>query len=472
MSLLSGLPSAAAGFCSSTVMEKKLVLISRNPSGSNNELLNDDESDDVVDDEYLEKIRDADFLKTELERVESMEEILEELEDYYIENMGDVDDDDEDLLIGGDENLYPTDDGVVLWSEEKLQEILGNLPDDDELEVELLESIRTSDEQVASTSTSTPTSAPISSSAKQTTTESLSPPNESTSNDETELGNIAPSSSSSSPSSLANLERALLQGVVPVSANVGSDCLPGDFGFDPLSLATKDYFDKPKTFFVNLLPEPPQGNSNMVNSRNDDNNKDQDASAVPVSRPKALILRDYREAEIRHGRLAMLAAMFWPLQEMLDQFVLEPDQAGPLLYGPVTLPYFPLLMTFILLNLGYLDIYSQAIKDRDSIGEAFLPGDCFWDPLKILEGAPDSMKRNMQERELFNGRVAMLAVAAFIWEEAITHLPLMDIGDNELLLKPAYEVPYIQEWLDSQFSSFDAPSDQASLEQFMDNSLE
>mmetsp|Transcript_28099 Transcript_28099/g.58824 ORF Transcript_28099/g.58824 Transcript_28099/m.58824 type:complete len:211 (-) Transcript_28099:132-764(-) len=210
----------------------------------------------------------------------------------------------------------------------------------------------------------------------------------------------------------------------------------------------------------------------MVNSRNDDNNKDQDASAVPVSRPKALILRDYREAEIRHGRLAMLAAMFWPLQEMLDQFVLEPDQAGPLLYGPVTLPYFPLLMTFILLNLGYLDIYSQAIKDRDSIGEAFLPGDCFWDPLKILEGAPDSMKRNMQERELFNGRVAMLAVAAFIWEEAITHLPLMDIGDNELLLKPAYEVPYIQEWLDSQFSSFDAPSDQASLEQFMDNSLE
>mmetsp|Transcript_28099 Transcript_28099/g.58823 ORF Transcript_28099/g.58823 Transcript_28099/m.58823 type:complete len:314 (-) Transcript_28099:754-1695(-) len=228
-------------------------LYSRNPSGSNNELLNDDESDDVVDDEYLEKIRDADFLKTELERVESMEEILEELEDYYIENMGDVDDDDEDLLIGGDENLYPTDDGVVLWSEEKLQEILGNLPDDDELEVELLESIRTSDEQVASTSTSTPTSAPISSSAKQTTTESLSPPNESTSNDETELGNIAPSSSSSSPSSLANLERALLQGVVPVSANVGSDCLPGDFGFDPLSLATKDYFRQTQDFFCQFI---------------------------------------------------------------------------------------------------------------------------------------------------------------------------------------------------------------------------
>uniref|UniRef100_A0A7S0F542 Uncharacterized protein n=1 Tax=Craspedostauros australis TaxID=1486917 RepID=A0A7S0F542_9STRA len=110
--------------------------------------------------------------------------------------------------------------------------------------------------------------------------------------------------------------------------------------------------------------------------------------------------------------------------------------------------------------LGYLDIYSQAIKDRDQIGEAFLPGDCFWDPLAILQGAPASMKRNMQERELFNGRVAMLAVAAFFFEEATTHLTLVDIEGNELLLTPAYTIPYIQEWLDQRFSpSFESMSD-------------
>jgi len=131
-------------------------------------------------------------------------------------------------------------------------------------------------------------------------------------------------------------------------------------------------------------------------------------------------------------------------------------------------------MTAIMMLLGYLDIYSQAIKDMDKIGEAFLPGDCFWDPLKILEGAPDSMKRNMQERELFNGRVAMLAVAVYTWEEVITHLPLISIEGNDILLEPAYQVPFIQEWLDGQFSvtdpesAFFTPADIGSVESLKD----
>jgi hypothetical protein len=154
----------------------------------------------------------------------------------------------------------------------------------------------------------------------------------------------------------------------------------------------------------------------------------------------------------------MLAAIFWPLQEMLDRLLLSKEQFGPLIYGPVTLPYFPLTMTAIMLLLGYLDIYSQAIKDMDKIGEAFLPGDCFWDPLKILEGATDFSRRNMQERELLNGRIAMIAVASYIWEEAATHLPVIMVGSNDLLFLPAYEVPFIQEWLDEQFSSHDPES--------------
>jgi hypothetical protein len=105
-----------------------------------------------------------------------------------------------------------------------------------------------------------------------------------------------------------------------------------------------------------------------------------------------------------------------------------------------------------MLLLGYLDVYSQSVKAVDKIGEAFLPGDCFWDPLSILEGAPSTMKRNMQEREIFNGRMAMLAVAAFFWEELMTHKPLISIESNALLFEPAYQVPFIQQWLDAQFS--------------------
>jgi light-harvesting complex I chlorophyll a/b binding protein 1 len=225
----------------------------------------------------------------------------------------------------------------------------------------------------------------------------------------------------------ANLEQALLQGVVPPGSAVGTDALPGDFGFDPLDLASNDYFGRVQNFVLTLIP-----------AKND--NEEQPEYKVPLNRPKALILRDYREAEIRHSRLAMLAAVIWPLQELLDRFFLDEDQFGPLIYGPVTLPYFPLLMTAIMLLLGYLDIYSKSIKDMEKLGDAYLPGDCFWDPLSMLAGAPDTMKRRMQERELLNGRAAMLAVLLYTFEEIMTHKALIEIGGNELLFEPAYQV--------------------------------
>jgi hypothetical protein len=46
----------------------------------------------------------------------------------------------------------------------------------------------------------------------------------------------------------------------------------------------------------------------------------------------------------------------------------------------------------------------------------------------------------------------MFGFAIYMWEEFITHTPLIDIPGNELLLEPAYQVPYIQKWLDNQFS--------------------
>merc|ERR1711998_33676 len=61
--------------------------------------------------------------------------------------------------------------------------------------------------------------------------------------------------------------------------------LPGDVGFDPLGLANFDL---------------------SVDS------------AVDKQRSAALVMRDYRDAELKHGRLAMLAAVAWPLQEKLN----------------------------------------------------------------------------------------------------------------------------------------------------------
>ena len=343
---------------------------------------------------------DEAFLRRELIHLESLETTLDEL--------------------SGPSSLW--DDDLMIWDQSSLDELLGDVPDDDN-----------DDDDEKEKSSLSSKSKPSRSNNKETTIQETA---------------------------ARGLEQALLQGVVPVSAGVGSDSLPGDFGFDPLHLATKDLFRPTQQFLLNLLP------SSRWEDDGDDSDSSSQASASPEndkndaaeSRPKALILRDYREAEIRHGRLAMLAAIFWPLQEMLDRFVLSEDQFGPLIYGPVTLPYFPLLMTAIMLLLGYLDIYSQAIKDMDRIGEAFLPGDCFWDPLRILQGTSDRTKRNMQERELFNGRAAMLAFAAYTLEEAVTHRPFIDLENNAILLEPPFTVPFIQRWLDAEFSVTDVES--------------
>ena len=174
---------------------------------------------------------------------------------------------------------------------------------------------------------------------------------------------------------IEDLERALMRGVVPANAGVGSGMLPGDQGFDPWELSTKDYFKQIQNFILNFVPET-----------KDTPEVDPGAGgAMPTvgfvgeeDRPPALILRDYREAEIRHGRLAMLAAVIWPLEEIIDRiFIPESFGHTTVIYGGPTLPFFPLIMTFLMLNLGYLDIYSSEIKENES-GDAFLPGEfCF-----------------------------------------------------------------------------------------------
>jgi len=250
---------------------------------------------------------------------------------------------------------------------------------------------------------------------------------------------------------IEDLERALMEGVVPADAGVGSGMLPGDEGFDPLGLSTKDYFNQIQSFILGLFPE-----------RKAKEPVEEEGAAMPTigfvgqdERPPALILRDYRECEIRHGRLAMLAAVIWPLQEILDRIFI-PNSFGSttVIYGGPTMPFLPLIMTFLMLNLGYLDVYSSEIKEKES-GDAFLPGECFWDPIKILQGASDSTKRNMQEREILNGRAAMIAVAAYIFEETMTHKPIIQLPTNALLFEPAYQIPFIQEWLDMQFGQFE-----------------
>jgi len=355
------------------------------------------------EDEDLD-LDDKQLLKKQLAHLENMEKMLEEIEDYCsIEGM--CEDDEEIMIIDGDDtDMFMGDVGDELEDMESLLEYLEENASEEERQ-DLDEG--TNDEVLAALAVNATESAVASGEGAADTAATFSP---------------------------RGLEEALLQGVVPVDAGVGSNTLPGDFGFDPFGFAEKDYV---LNFQYRFLDAIPGGNPG--------------GDPPPEPRPSALVLRDYREAEIRHGRLAMMAVVIWPIQEKLDQLLLDPSDSGPLLYGPVTLPYLPLFMTLVMMLLGYLDIYAKDIQEEEGVGDAFLPGDCFWDPLKMLDGAPASMKRNMQERELFNGRVAMMAFAAFVFEEATSHEAVIDIPGNEVLFVPAYQIPSVQEWLDAQF---------------------
>jgi len=157
------------------------------------------------------------------------------------------------------------------------------------------------------------------------------------------------------------LEEALLKGVVPVDAGVGSLTLPGDYGFDPLGFSKQDYFKQTQSLILNLLPQS--------HDYDDEELVDSISSYSDLQRPSALILRDYREAEIRHGRLAMLASFIWPLQEIADRlFIPNTFGSTTFIYGGPTLPFFSLFMTLMMLLLGYLgrltslSIYQEIIS--------------------------------------------------------------------------------------------------------------
>merc|ERR1719331_2548225 len=118
----------------------------------------------------------------------------------------------------------------------------------------------------------------------------------------------------------------------------------------------------------------------------------------------------YREAEIKHARLAMLAAFGWPLSELTN--------FGGLLNGDGRAPS--------ILN-GGLCVAAAIFWEGKGLDKQFgkkadyLPGMLGVDPLGMDSPA-------FREAEILNGRVAMVAITAFALEEAITKAPIFPIN--------------------------------------------
>jgi hypothetical protein len=139
-------------------------------------------------------------------------------------------------------------------------------------------------------------------------------------------------------------------------------------------------------------------------------------------------LRRYREAEIKHGRLAMLGSVGWPLAEIYHPYLsklngnnlLSLNGKVPSLLNGGLGKINPVFFMAIIIFATTLESASIAKNyDIESI-----PGDLGFDPLNIYSTKSAKIKSELELKELNNGRIAMLAITYFAINEFITDIPI------------------------------------------------
>jgi len=139
----------------------------------------------------------------------------------------------------------------------------------------------------------------------------------------------------------------------------------------------------------------------------------------------------YREVELKHGRVAMLAALG----------ILVGEQWHPLWGGNIDLPayitfQFTPLQTFwpaVVAAIAIPEVFSvftfegpeKQVPELWAIKEGREPGDFSFDPLGLKPTDPKDLME-MQNKELNNGRLAMIAAAGMIAQELVTNQKLFD----------------------------------------------
>jgi hypothetical protein len=134
-------------------------------------------------------------------------------------------------------------------------------------------------------------------------------------------------------------------------------------------------------------------------------------------------LKRYREAEVTHGRVAMLAVVGFLVGEKVEgsSFLFDSQITGPAINHLAQVP--PIFFVALTLAIGAAELkratmgFVEPDKQVFTIREGYTPGDIGFDPLGLKDKFGDM--QTIQTKELQNGRLAMLAIAGFVAQELV-----------------------------------------------------
>ena len=193
-----------------------------------------------------------------------------------------------------------------------------------------------------------------------------------------------------------------------VPAYLDGKTFQGDNGFDPWGL-------------VALADQSPEDIKSLLTA------KDRAArlrSMSPEERQEAV--KWMRAAELKHARLAMLAAAGWPIAELINPLRATGGRAPSLFNGQLLENLLPVAIVFG--AVAFLEANTKGTSDSVtkkviSYGEPQV-GDYGWDPLaEFTEYFPTE---EMQLAEIKHGRAAMMGIAGFTVQEALWGNPVIE----------------------------------------------
>ena len=139
-------------------------------------------------------------------------------------------------------------------------------------------------------------------------------------------------------------------------------------------------------------------------------------------------LKRYREAELTHGRVAMLATVGFLVGEAVEgsTYLFNGEITGPAItHIPQVNPVFWILLGAGIAKaetkraeIGWLEPRNVKYDKPGLLRDSYVPGNLGFDPLGLKPSDPVAFAQ-MQTKELQNGRLAMLAAAGFMAQEMV-----------------------------------------------------